>query len=80
MKLVVLILVFRGQVTLDSVLTKDLHNVPSARLAAATSSGVGKEPIASGQTVRTKMIVFSLKAVLRRKNAIRMSALKKAQK
>ena len=38
MKPVVLyILVFRGQVTLDSVLTKDLHNVPSARLAAATS-------------------------------------------
>ena len=43
-------------------------------------AGVGKEPIASGQTVRTKMIVFSLKAVLRRKNAIRMSALKKALK
>lgn len=29
-------------------------------------AGVGKEPIASGQTVRTKMIVFSLKAVLRK--------------
>lgn len=37
MKLVVLIPVFLGQVALDSVVTKDLHNVPSARLAAATS-------------------------------------------
>ena len=37
MKLVVLILVFLGHVALDSVVTKDLHNVLLARLAAATS-------------------------------------------
>ena len=36
MKLVVLILAFLDQVVLDSVVTRDLHNVPLARLAAAT--------------------------------------------
>ena len=65
MKLVVLILVFLGHAALDSVVTKDLHNVPLTRLAAATS-WCRKGTNCLGSNCRDEDDCISLKAVPRK--------------